>query len=249
MSVKRRALNGVNASLRPLGVQLVASRTTDPAVKGFIPAKRTIAAARRAGVSVGDYIDQIHAEPGVTGATVDAMIKASGLHRPVDRVCEIGPGSGRYSEKVIDALQPRVYEAYETASDWLPYLRRLPAVVTQPCDGRTLASTATASVELVHAHKVFVYLHFMTTFSYLLEMIRVVRPGGTVAFDVVTEDCLDEQTLDTWLKQQAVYVATPRAWVVDFMARRGLSLRGNFFRPMTGGRTELLVFNQQQTGA
>lgn len=244
MSVKGIALKGVNRSLRPLGVQLVPGRTTDPAVKGFLSARKTIAAARRAGLSVGAYIDQIHAEPGVTGASVAAMIKLSGLDIPADRVCEIGPGSGRYTEQVIAALHPRVYEAYETASDWLPYLRRLPHVITQPCDGHTLASTASASVDLVHAQKVFVYLPFMTTISYLREMARVVRPGGAVAFDAVTEDCLDEQTIDAWLTRGTVYVLTPRVWLIEFMAGRGLSLQGNFFAPMTGGQTELLIFSR-----
>lgn len=30
------------------------------------------------------------------------------------------------------------------------------------------------------------------TVGYLREMARVVRPGGVVAFDVVTENCMDE---------------------------------------------------------
>ncbi|MCA1674327.1 MAG: class I SAM-dependent methyltransferase, partial [Actinobacteria bacterium] len=189
MSLKTIARDCVNASLRPIGIQIVRGRTNDPAIKSFLPAKKTTAAARRAGLSIGDYIDQKYAEAGATAASVDAMLRLSALTDSVERVCEIGPGSGRYAEKVIAALRPQVYEAYETASDWWPHLRTLPNLITQPCDGHTLTNTKSASVDLVHAHKVFVYIPFVTTVGYLQEMARVVRPGGAVAFDVVTEDC------------------------------------------------------------
>lgn len=244
MSLKTIARDCVNTLLRPIRIQVVRGRTTDPAIKAFLPAKKTIAAARRAGLSVGDYIDQKHAEAGTTAASVDAMLRLSALPDPVERVCEIGPGSGRYAEKVIAALRPQVYEAYETAPDWWPHLRKLPNLITQPSDGRTLTHTKSASVDLVHAHKVFVYIPFVTTVGYLQEMARVVRPGGAVAFDVVTEDCLDEQTINSWLTHGTVFLPTPRAWVIDFLARRGLSLQGNFFAAMTGTRTELLVFRR-----
>jgi len=244
MSLKAAARDGVNKLLRPLGVQVVKGRTTDPGIKSFLSARKTIAAARRSGLSVGDYIDRNHAEAGATAATVDAMLRLSGLPAPVERVCEIGPGSGRYAAKVIGELQPRVYEAYETATDWLPHLRTLPNLVTQPTDGHSLASTDSDSVDLVHAHKVFVYVPFATTVGYLREMARVVRPGGAVAFDVVTEDCLDEPTLDSWVAHGTIFLPIPRAWVIDYLAERGLSLQGSFSAAMTGGRTELLVFRR-----
>jgi SAM-dependent methyltransferase len=127
------------------------------------------------------------------------MLGLARLAEPVQRVCEIGPGSGRYAEKVIAAVHPKVYEIYETATDWLPHLKTLPGAVIQPCDGRTLASTPSASLDLVHAQKAFVYLDFATTVGYFREMARVVRPGGVVAFDIVSERCLDEEILDMWV--------------------------------------------------
>ena len=200
MTAKAWAGKAVNSTLRPLGVQVISGRSTNPnnpAVKTFIPAQKTLTAAKQSGLSVGDYIDKTFAEPGVTAATVKEMLDLSGLQSQVSRVCEIGPGSGRYMEKVVECLHPDAYEIYETADDWLPYLRTFPTALVRPCDGRTLSSTATASVDLVHAQKVFVYLDFWTTANYFDEMARVVRPGGTVAFDVVTEDCLDEAASST----------------------------------------------------
>ncbi len=119
MSVKSAAQDVVNNALRPLNVQLVKGRSTDPAVQSFISARKTIAAARAAGLTVGDYIDRTFAVPGTTERTVDAMISLSGLSS-ARRVCEIGPGTGRYSEKVIAALRPDFYEVYEPpATGWL----------------------------------------------------------------------------------------------------------------------------------
>jgi SAM-dependent methyltransferase len=234
----------VNSSLRPLGVQVIRGSSTDPAVKTFLSARKTFAAAKRSGLSVSDYIDKTFAEPGVTAATVEAMLNLGGLHGQVDRVCEIGPGSGRYMEKVIECLQPKIYEVYETANDWVRYLRTFPAAIVRPCDGHTLSSTAPASVDLVHAQKVFVYLDFWTTARYLDEMARVVRPGGTVAFDLVTEDCLGEATLAHWMEHGSIYRPVPRAWAIDFLSSRGLSYLGHHFAVLPPGTSELMVFRR-----
>ena len=99
------------------------------------------------------------------------------------------------AEEIIPALSPDRHEVYQTASDWLPWLSKLPNVVLQDCDGHTLSRTPDGSVDLVHAHKLFVYCEFFTTVGYLEEMARVVRPGGAVAFDIVTEECLDDETV------------------------------------------------------
>jgi SAM-dependent methyltransferase len=246
MSVASWARQGVNSALRPLGVQMIRARTTDRAIQPFLPAKETIAAAKREGLSVGDYLDRYSAEPQVTAAAVQALLQIGALGHEVDRVCEIGPGSGRYAEKIIEALRPSAYEIYETASDWLPYLRRLPNLVERPADGHALSATATESIDLVQAHKLFVYIPFATTVGYLDEMARVVRPGGVVAFDIVTEDCLDEQAAKTWVAENAViYMMTPRAWTVDLLERRGLDLLGSHFEPLSGALTELLVFRKR----
>jgi SAM-dependent methyltransferase len=244
MTISGTARNALNAGLRPLGVQVIHARSTNPAVQTFIPARKTIAAARRLRLSVGDYIDQTYAEPGATAGTVSAMLELAGLTDPADRVLEIGPGSGRFMEKVINALHPAVYEVYETATDWLPHLRSLPNALIQPCDGRTLSATASGSVDLVHAHKVFVYVPFWVSLGYMQEMARVVRPGGTIAFDVVTEPCMDERAIEHWIREQSFYLPTPRDWVTEHLANRGLEYIGQHFSVLPPGRAELLVFRK-----
>jgi phospholipid N-methyltransferase len=243
MSVKSAAQDAVNSALRPLNMQVIKGRTTDPAVQSFIPARETIAAARAAGLSVGDYVDLTFSVPGTTAQTVDAMIRLCGLSS-AHRVCEIGAGTGRYSEKVIAALKPDAYEIYETATDWLPHLRRLPNAVVQPCDGHTLTSTVSASIDLVHANKVFVYLPFEAVMGYLNEMVRVVRPGGAIAFDVLTEQCLTDDIVKVWIANGTIFRPIPREWLIDYLGRRGISITGSYLAPMTESQTELLVFQK-----
>lgn len=244
MSIRAKLAKPLNDALRPLHVQLVSGTSPDPAIQDFISARKTLAAAQRAGLSVGAYIDRTYAEPGATPNTVKAMLDLADLRDRCERVCEIGPGSGRYAEEVIAALRPDAYEIYETAKDWLPHLRKLPNVVIRDCDGRTMAQTKSGSVDLVHAQKVFVYLQFYTTAGYLEEMARVVRPGGAIAFDVVTEDCLDDKTVEAWTKRGSIYHPIPRVWLIDFLGRRGLTLSGSYFAPLPPGTTELLVFRR-----
>lgn len=247
MAIMTRAKNALNTGLRPIGIQVIRARSTDPAVQTFIPARKTIAAARRLGLPVGDYIDRTYAKPGVTAGTVSAMLDLAGLAGPAGRVLEIGPGSGRYMEKVIDALHPATYEVYETAGDWLPYLRSLPNALIQPCDGRTLKATASGSVDLAHAQKVFVYLPFWATLSYLKEMARVVRPGGTIAFDLVTEGCMDEDTITHWIGAGSSFRPAPRTWTIGYLTAHGLEYVGHHVSSMPPGTAELLVFHRPAT--
>jgi SAM-dependent methyltransferase len=221
-------------------------RSTDPAIQPFLSARRTIASANRAGLPLGEYIDRYSAEPGATAVAVEAMLRLCDFDGPVGRICEIGPGSGRYAEPVIAALRPAAYEIYETAPDWARYLQTLPHLVARPADGHTLAATGSETIDLVHSHKLFTYIPFVTTVGYLEEMARVVRPGGIVAFDIITEDCLDEKATRTWVTENAhIYMVTPRAWTIDLLAGHGLTLLGQHFEPLSGGRTELLVFRKK----
>jgi hypothetical protein len=44
---------------------------------------------------------------------------------------------------------------------------------------------------------------------YFEEMARVVRSGGKVVFDIVTEECMDDETLKDWRKTGAGYQHYP----------------------------------------
>lgn len=245
MSLSGLIRDAVNRALRPFKIQLIRSYTTDPAIGSFLSARKTAGRAKRAGLTIGDYIDRYSAEPGATSDTVAAMLRLADLGDRPKRVCEVGAGSGRYARVVVSALRPDVYEIYETAPDWLPHLRGLPGALIQPADGHSLSGTATASIDLVHAHKLFVYIPFVITAGYLDEMARVVRPGGAVAFDIITEKCTDRATTDKWIADNStLYNVTPRDWAVERLAQQGLSLVGSRLVPLSGGHTELLVFRR-----
>jgi ubiquinone/menaquinone biosynthesis C-methylase UbiE len=174
------------------------------------------------------------------------MLKLADLGDQVERVCEIGPGTGRFAEPVMAALHPGVYEAYETAADWRAHLRGVAGITLLPADGHSLGPTASDSISLVHAHRVFVYLPLVITLGYLKEMARVTRAGGAAAFDVVTEDCLDAEATDRWVTENAIiYNMLPRQWLIDLMDRHGMSLVGTSFAPLSGARSEYFVFRKR----
>jgi SAM-dependent methyltransferase len=121
-------------------------------------------------------------------------------------------------------------------------------VTLQPTDGESLASTPSASIDLVHAHKVFVSTSFLVTLRYFDEMARVTRPGGRVLFDVMTEDCVDDATTNKWLAvdfDAGFYPAiVPRRTVVDFFHERGLRLVGSRRGSMAPGFNEVFLFER-----
>jgi SAM-dependent methyltransferase len=218
--------------------------------RDYIPCAQTIAAARRAGVGVGDYIDRTYSRVGVTAETVERM-RSSGVLQRARRICEIGPGSGRYLEHVQRICSPDRYEIYETAVEWRAYLgRTFPHLISHAADGRTLSGTASESIDLVHTHKVFCGLPTMVALSYLREMARVVTPGGAVVFDVPTDRSLADEEIDSWLSSHAAYgtypAMLPRQYVIDLLGRRGLRLRTSFHVDLSPGTSECFVFVRQQ---
>jgi hypothetical protein len=74
----------------------------------------------------------------------------------------------------------------------------------------------------------------------------VVRPGGVVAFDIVTEECMSDDVVRTWAREGTIYRPVPRDWLVGFLGRHGVTLLGSHFTPMPPGRAELLVFRRER---
>jgi hypothetical protein len=167
----------------------------------------------------------------------------------IERVCEIGPGSGRYLEKTLKACNPDYYEIYETARDWREWLVQQYGVIAQPTSGSSLAHTPTRSIDLIHAHKVASsVLTFRTICDYFVEMERIVRDGGMVVFDLVTEACLDQVTIDKWLgtKFELPISMVSEQYAIDFFCKRGLSFVGSFFVPMEPVKSQYFVFTKDQ---
>jgi hypothetical protein len=249
---KKAGLEKLNGALSLLGWQLIrisAKKHDWGDVAQFIPMKETLAGARAAGLSLGEYIDIEHNVPGATQATHDRLVELGVFKGRIDRVCEIGPGSGRFLEKTIQACQPCHYEVYETARPWADWLVSTYHVIAQPTNGVTLANTPANSIDLFQAHKVFVVLLFLNVCNYFTEIARVTRPGAWVVFDVMTEDCMDKDNMAMWLKtgiNTRTYPAIlPKRFVTDFFEAHGFALIASFLVPMKPGRTECMVFKKQ----
>lgn len=171
--------SGAKRIVERAGFRIVRSTQPSGGVDDFIPFEPTMRAARAAGLTVGDYIDEVmNGTPGATRSTVDELRTLGVFAGEPDTVLEIGPGSGRYLAKTLQECSPERYEIYETAEPWADYLVDEFGVIAQPVTDVSLAATPDDSVDLVQAHKVFNTLTFLGTSRYFFEMARVTRPGA-----------------------------------------------------------------------
>lgn len=194
-------------------------------------------------MTVCDYVERLWDQAGDTQRVIDQMASCGVFEQEVSRVLEIGPGTGRYLEKVLGIRKPDSYEIYETAQDWAEWLQARYPIVSREADGVSLHRTSTDSVDVLHAHGVFVYLPFLVSYRYWKEIWRVVRGGGWVVFDIYSEDCLDAPTVEKWLASGNSYPCfLSRDYVVSAFARNGFSLQKTFMNRHGAGRSEYLVF-------
>jgi hypothetical protein len=208
--------------------------------------RQVIALARARGLSVGDYIEHEWGSPGRSRAIVQRIREMGAVPAELQSVCEIGPGSGKYIERVLELASPPRYEIYETEARRARWLARTYPVIVQPAGGERLSATADRSIQLVHAHGVFASLKTITCLAYFKEFARIVVPGGYVVFDVISEECLGDDDVSAWLKTELRYVNfLSKPFVIDYCGRLGLSLAGQFRWPlMIFGHSVYLVFTK-----
>lgn len=235
---------GVRAFLRLASAKLIPPPLPDH-IRSYLPFKKTVAAAKEAGLSLSDYIDARYQIPGATQAAVDRIASYGVLGPDVRSICEIGPGTGRYLEKIKGLCAPCTYEIYETDREWSDWAAHTYQVTAHKADGTTLSNTPNNSVGLVHSHKLFVYIPTIVTFTYFEEMVRVTRPGGSIVFDCLTEECLSQEMIDRWIAARIYYpIMIARDLVVGFFERRNCPLRASFYAPLKFGACEYMVFTK-----
>lgn len=215
---------------------------------GYIQARETVAAAQRAGLSVCDYLEKLWDTQGNTDRIIVRMASYGAFATEGLSIVEIGAGTGRYMEKVLDLCRPSMYESYETARDWADWLQAKYPIVSRQADGVTLRQSASGSVDLVHAHGVFVYLPFLVSYGYWQEVWRVCRVGSLVVFDVISEACMGEVTVLKWLTSRHTYPCfLSKAYVVSVFSNHGFTLADSFESPYGAGISEYLVFRCHRT--
>jgi ubiquinone/menaquinone biosynthesis C-methylase UbiE len=225
--IKRLAFAAVNKLMHTFGYELA---PLNAKWGGYIDATETIRAASQRGQSVCEYIESLWGVRGWTDRVVEEMGKAGSL-APCDRVCEIGPGTGRYLERVLKRVSPRQYDIYEIADGWATWLAETyaPVVARQPADGRTLQHTPDESCGLVHAHGLFTYLRFLCAFEYFAEIARVCAPGGYVVFDFFSDQHFDADVISRWLDSSDRHpVILPRKTVLEYFNDHGFDLIHEF---------------------
>ncbi len=210
---------------------------------GYISAKETVKNAQKENLSVCDYVEKIWNQRGETQKVIDNMENFGVFENANPTICEIGTGTGRYIEKVIEKCNPVRYESYETALDWADWLKKEYDIISQESDGLSLRSTDDNSIDLIHSHGVFVYLPFFDSLRYFKEISRVSSKNAIIVFDCITEECLDEISLNKWLNSEYNFPQIlPEKYIFYFFPINKYKLIGNFFTPYGQGKSKYFVF-------
>ncbi len=211
----------------------------------YISAKETVSAAKADGLSVCDYVEKEWNQVGETQKVIESMRDFGAFNHQNPAVCEIGAGTGRYMEKVLEVCEPANYESYETAEDWTDWLQKQYPIISHPTNGNSLEHTKDNSIDLLHAHGVFVYIPFFDTAKYFKEINRVTKNGSYIVFDCITEDCLDEKNLNTWVSSNYNY---PRPvyekFIMKSFPQKKYELLGTFFIKYGQGKSKYFVFRK-----
>jgi len=232
----------IDAPLRPFGLEIRYKRSVG---LGYIRVEETLSAARKAGVTLEQYLEQIWGYSTIASQVVNEMSLAGVFDKEDQRILEIGAGTGLYMGKVLEVSGSRHYESYETSSDWANYLHQTHRIQTRNADGETLNETKDNSIDLVQAHGVFVYLPFLSTYRYWKEIFRVCSKTSYVVFDVFSESCLEPSDVDLWLKSGQTYPCfLSYSYVKQLFAENGYELVNRFFVPYGASRSEYLIFRR-----
>lgn len=212
---------------------------------GYLPAKNTVKNAKKMGVSVCDYVEDLWDQKGETKKIIDNMEIFGAFNFDSPKICEIGTGTGRYTEMVIVKCNPSYYESYETALDWAEWLQEAYPIVSQPADGFSLNPTRDESINLVHAHGLFVYIPFFDSLRYFKEIDRITKKNSVIIFDSITEDCLDSDSLNSWINSKYNYPRIiPKKYIDKYFPKNKYKLVGNFFTPYGKGKSKYFVFKK-----
>ena len=95
---------------------------------GFMSASHVCRQAKLHNMSVADFIESEDAKKdprhsGRRDRIVERILKTCSLQESA-RILEIGPGTARYMEKILHFSPDSDYEIYETAQDWVAYIKK-----------------------------------------------------------------------------------------------------------------------------
>jgi SAM-dependent methyltransferase len=193
-SVRDFVAAGAGVALRPFGFE-VRDRILSEKPEGF---PGYVEAARRLELDVNDY-----EETQLGWYPAQELLQATtfGHLRPGSVVCEIGPGTGRFSRFIV----PRIPQGQLHLVDHSPWMVRFlqtyfdgqPTVQVHLGDGHSLPFAQGGWMDLVFVAGTIVALKLGTIHLYAREFARVLKPGGVVVFDYI-----DPSTAEGWAHLQ-----------------------------------------------
>ena len=196
-------------------------------------------------MSVAAHVAELWGERGVVDNFVcflnNTVPLASCAH-----ILEIGAGTGRFLEPILNIARAPRYEVYETNAQWSNYLAKTYSVVAHQADGESLNATPDATQHLIHAHCLFVYLLPVRSFTYFQEITRVCAPGGFVVFDAFTDDLVDLSRMRAWIDKGLAWpIVLSRMRIREFFRENGFELvTDNYTMPTYGGLSRYFIFRK-----
>ncbi|MCA1645024.1 MAG: class I SAM-dependent methyltransferase, partial [Chloroflexi bacterium] len=150
--------------------------------------------ASRLGMDVNDY-----EETRLGWYPARALLEATTFPhlQPDSVVCEIGPGTGRFSRFIVPLIPAGQLHLVDH-SPWMirfldAYFRAQPRVRVHLGDGHSLPFAQAAWMDLVFVAGTIVALKLGTIHLYAREFARVLKAGGVVVFDYI-----DPTTAEGW---------------------------------------------------
>jgi ubiquinone/menaquinone biosynthesis C-methylase UbiE len=181
-------------ALQPFGFE-VRDRILSEKPEGF---PGYVESARRLRMDVNDY-----EETQLGWFPAQALLEATTFPylRDDSVVCEIGPGTGRFSRYIV----PRIPEGQlhlVDHSSWMvrfleTYFRDQRKVSVHLGDGHSLPFERSGWMDLIFVAGTIVALKLGTIHLYAREFARVLKPGGVVIFDYI-----DPTTAEGWTHLQ-----------------------------------------------
>lgn len=200
--------------------------------KGYIDAMVIEREAKMLKLSICEYLESKNTDVRKIGRR-DRIINKIIEYFPNNKVSilEIGTGTGMYLEKLLNS-NVLSYEIYEVNNGWKQYLKRNydnRIVHIIDADGISLKQTNNESINVVHAHAVFVYLPIVHTMQYFKEAARVLCKGGLFIFDVINDTDLQVKDALNWHRLGYDFaVVIPHSFITDFCLNYNLEIRSTF---------------------
>lgn len=185
-----------------------------------------------------DYVDWI----------VDTYVKPY-LHEN-SYVCEIGPGGGRYTSRIID--QCAALSCVDVSSRMLAKIQQrfgdLEKLHLFKNDGIRLSPIDDETVDLVYSFNLFLQLELEVIYSYLDEVQRILKPGGVAIIHYATLSSNEGITYFQEHYQEWLFSPKPRGCFtplsLDGMGTMTSSLGFKVLRNHTVNRDAVIVLEK-----